>query len=297
MEKNSIMEPLVSIVVPCYNSEETIVKALASLINQTYSNWEALVVNDGSTDRTKDKVDLFDDPRIRYFEFQENKGRAYARQKALNEAKGQYLSTLDSDDWIYHKKLEEQVLLLESDPDLVVVGGGIAATDGNFNLFGYRFGEKNLNKKLSFEKIVQPKFPNAVCMMRMKRAKSFGYNLKLNRSQDSDFLIKVLKDQNYLISDKIWYVYSELNSVNYWKILNSYRFSLLFFSTYWKTHPLQTIHNIFLLLLKVVFHLTVRPFADIKKILSNRSEKINGKIENEFHKEVVLLKKTMESIQ
>ena len=88
---------LVSIMMPAYNAENYIVSAIDSILAQTYENWELIVVNDGSTDRTGEILSEYKDDRIHVYT-QENRGEAAARNLALSKMNGQFLSFLDSDD-------------------------------------------------------------------------------------------------------------------------------------------------------------------------------------------------------
>ncbi len=94
------MRPLVSVMMPCYNSAGTLPLALASLVAQTYENWECILVDDGSTDRPIDIVEQASDKRISFFRLDRNMGRGVAQQAALDYATGDYLCMLDADDWL-----------------------------------------------------------------------------------------------------------------------------------------------------------------------------------------------------
>jgi glycosyltransferase involved in cell wall biosynthesis len=102
-------EPLVSIMIPCFNAERTLGMALASLRAQTYERWEAVVVDDGSTDETSRILSRFTDPRLRIERFSANCGRGAARQRWLEMAQGGLLAFLDADDWLFPDKLSHQV--------------------------------------------------------------------------------------------------------------------------------------------------------------------------------------------
>lgn len=103
---------LVSIVMPSYNSEEYIKASIESVLNQTYSKWELLIVDDCSTDETVEIINSFKDERIKFFQNEANSGAAVSRNKALREAKGQWIAFLDSDDLWLPTKLEEQLLFM-----------------------------------------------------------------------------------------------------------------------------------------------------------------------------------------
>ena len=104
-------KPLVSIIMPAYNAEKTIVESIESVLRQTYTNWELIVVNDGSKDSTTAVVLAIYDERLRLIE-QENGGVANARNNGINNAKGQYIAFLDSDDLWVEEKLERQIRTL-----------------------------------------------------------------------------------------------------------------------------------------------------------------------------------------
>ena len=95
------MHPIVSIIVPVYNAEKTLARCVDSILNQTYQDYELLLVNDGSTDSSGGLCDSYAarDQRVRVFH-KENAGVSNARNLALAQARGTYLQFLDSDDWI-----------------------------------------------------------------------------------------------------------------------------------------------------------------------------------------------------
>lgn len=128
----------VSVVIPAYNAEETIADTLRSLIDQTYSRWEAIVVDDGSTDATPAIVDAFvnRDARVRLLR-QENQGESGARNSGISLARFDWLLFLDSDDWILPEHLERLTQHLESEPalDAAYCGWAYATPDGS-RVFG-----------------------------------------------------------------------------------------------------------------------------------------------------------------
>lgn len=100
------MKPTVSVVIPTFNRGEFVVNALESVFAQTYQDYEVIVVDDGSTDDTRDKLRPYME-RIRYF-YQKNQGASAARNKGIEVARGEWISTLDSDDVWLPTKLERQ---------------------------------------------------------------------------------------------------------------------------------------------------------------------------------------------
>jgi glycosyltransferase involved in cell wall biosynthesis len=114
------MSGLVSIIMPVYNGQAFLVEAIDSVLAQTYSNWELIIVDDGSTDNTPAIVSAYTDPRIVKIR-QENRGEAGARNTGLNMARGEYVACLDADDLYLASALAALVDYLESNQDVDVV--------------------------------------------------------------------------------------------------------------------------------------------------------------------------------
>ena len=102
---------MVSIITPAFNSERFIAETIQSVLAQTYQNWELLIVDDCSTDKTAEIISRFQekDSRIKYFYNSTNKGAAFSRNLALQKAKGKWIAFLDSDDLWHPEKLEKQI--------------------------------------------------------------------------------------------------------------------------------------------------------------------------------------------
>lgn len=98
----------ISVIIPTYNRGYLIANSIKSVLNQTYKNLEVIVVDDGSTDNTKEVVDKFNDKRIKYIKLIENTGGSNARNIGILNANGKYISFQDSDDIYYPDKLESQ---------------------------------------------------------------------------------------------------------------------------------------------------------------------------------------------
>lgn len=108
---------MITIVLPTYNRADLLPRAINSVIDQTYPNWELIIWDDGSTDSTAEILSTFQDERIKYY-FDENHGAAYARNRALEKARGKYIAFLDSDDTWTPEKLALQFSTLEKFPQI-----------------------------------------------------------------------------------------------------------------------------------------------------------------------------------
>ena len=111
--------PLVSIVIPTYNHAPMLQRALATVVEQTHQNWNAIVVNNFSTDNTLEVVAAFNDPRIQCVNFRNHGVIGASRNEGIALATGKYVAFLDSDDTWFPTKLEQCVEILESGSDLV----------------------------------------------------------------------------------------------------------------------------------------------------------------------------------
>jgi len=119
----------VTIVIPVYNREKYIVAALESVLAQTFTDFELLVIDDGSTDRSVALARSYGDPRMRLVCHTTNLGVAKTRNQGLQLARGEYLAFLDSDDWAYPARLAKQVAFLDHHPDYAAVGAWIEKRD------------------------------------------------------------------------------------------------------------------------------------------------------------------------
>lgn len=108
------MNELVSIIMPSYNTGSFIEETIKSVLAQTYTSWELIIVDDCSTDNTDEVVGKYSDERIVYIKNDANAGAAVSRNRALREAKGKWIAFLDSDDLWYPQKLERQITFMET---------------------------------------------------------------------------------------------------------------------------------------------------------------------------------------
>ena len=141
---------MVSVVIPTYNREKLLPKALNSVINQTYQNWELIIVDDNSTDNTAALVNSYSkkDKRIRYVRNDRRKGPSGARNCGLLQCSGEYIAFLDSDDeWMKHHLTDSMRVLLNEDVD-VCFALWIEERSGNLVKFDTQEIQDKLNKAL-----------------------------------------------------------------------------------------------------------------------------------------------------
>ncbi len=108
-----------SVAIPTYNRVNFLKKSIDSVLKQTFSNYELLIIDDGSTDTTKKVIKNYKDTRIKYF-YQNKNGVSAARNRAIKESQGDYIAFLDSDDWWLKTKLKETELAIENHPEYYI---------------------------------------------------------------------------------------------------------------------------------------------------------------------------------
>lgn len=123
--------PLVSVVMPAYNVEKYVEEAVRSILAQTFCDFEFIIVDDGSTDRTPDILRSFSDPRIRLLFNEKNEGNYPARNRGCRLARGKYIAVMDADDVAMPERLEKQVKYMEEHPDVLACGTAYRLMDEN----------------------------------------------------------------------------------------------------------------------------------------------------------------------
>jgi len=121
----------VSVVMSCYNAEKYLREAIDSILNQTFRNFEFVIINDGSTDNSNEIICSYQDPRIKLLHH-ENRGLQASLNRGINSSKGEYIARMDADDISEPSRLEEQNRYLDKNPECVLVGtsGFIIDIDG-----------------------------------------------------------------------------------------------------------------------------------------------------------------------
>lgn len=279
----------VSVVMPAFNSEKTIEKALLSLCNQTYSDWECIVVDDGSVDSTALLATKIGDPRIKVYSLEKNMGRPYARQYALSKTEGKYLAMLDSDDWITSDKLQQQIRFFQSNPEVDAVSGGMFIEDET-KLVGVRGG--GTGKVWTVNDPFSLNFPHAATMLKMNIAKNYDYDIRLKHSQDSDFLRRALFGRNVVLLPDFIYCYAEWESVTYKKVVRSFWYSSIAASKWFRRYPIKTMIRIFQNLFKASLVQLAGVFGGFDSYLQARSKVPSAENNTKYYKE----RKIMEEV-
>jgi glycosyltransferase involved in cell wall biosynthesis len=117
--------PAVSVILPAYNCEKFIGKAIQSVLQQTFTDFDLIIINDGSTDNTETIIHEFDDQRIIYLKNSNNQGLIYTLNKAITHANGKYIARMDADDICLRDRLAKQKAFLDQNEDITVIASTI----------------------------------------------------------------------------------------------------------------------------------------------------------------------------
>lgn len=200
-------KPLISIVMVNYNHDDFLKESIDSVLQQTYDNWELIIVDDGSTDTSVDIVHQYVDSRIKLYEQKENMHICVATNIGLSHIKGEYVARLDSDDIWEANKLEKQLKLFQQNPDVYVCftkldiineqGDVInAELPDLYSLYNTRQESRENWIKFFFfhgNSLIQ----STMMMKREVVDKVGGFNLAYVQAHDFDFFIRVIKQYDF----------------------------------------------------------------------------------------------------
>ena len=181
----------ISVIIPAYNQGHYLAEAVQSVLDQTYSNFEIWIIDDGSTDNTAEIARGFSDPRVNYI-YQSNQGLSAARNTGLRQARGDYISYLDSDDLFLPEKLECLVAAIQQNPAWGMVAGHAVIIDEN----GVRTGNTyTLPIPAPTEKLLlgNPLHVGSVLVSRSWQIKAGEFDESLRSYEDWDMWLRLAK--------------------------------------------------------------------------------------------------------
>lgn len=207
MEKMKRNTPLLTVLMPIFNTEEYLSEAIESILNQTFSDFEFLIINDGSKDSSAKIVRKYKDKKIRFVNHRKHQGLVPVLNEGLTLAKGTYLARMDGDDISKPERLEKQVQFMNSHPNIDICGTW-------FEVFGNKFGKKVYTRPTNPAacKAVLL-FTDPVChasvIMRLKVIRKF--NLKFDPSfkhlEDYEFFNRASDYVNFANLGEVLYQY------------------------------------------------------------------------------------------
>lgn len=204
------MKPQISIILPSYNYERYITKAIDSIISQTFTNWELIVIDDGSKDESVNLIKQYKDKRVILLT-QKNSGVSKTLNRGLRISQGQYICLLDADDKFHKEKLQDQINLLKSGYDIVtskveaINENGLTLPDDSFNQTWNSFNPSDIYGKEVISKFIEK---NYLCkssvMIRKSLFKKYGlFNESLITAYDLDLWLRFLQSAKIARHEKV----------------------------------------------------------------------------------------------
>ena len=195
-----MVEGLVSIIMPSWNTGRFIAESIDSVLKQTYTNWELLIVDDCSTDNTDEIITSYKDNRIKYFKNEHNSGAALTRNKAMREAQGEWIAFLDSDDLWNPEKLEKQINFMKENGYVFSYHDFEKIDEESKPLNVYVTGPEVVTKK----EMYKYGYPGCLTFMYSTRAMGLVQIKDIKKNNDYAILLKLCKIADcYLLKENL----------------------------------------------------------------------------------------------
>lgn len=197
-----------SIVIPLYNKEQSVTNTLQSVLNQTFTEFEVVIVNDGSTDNSVEKVEAFNDPRIRLIH-QANAGVSAARNKGIKEANYEWIAFLDADDLWMEDHLSTLIDMIETYPEHKAFCNSYVLSSKRSNL-SLDNDEVKIIDDYFVEAIKYHFFWTGVVCLHKSLFEKVGYfNTKLSRGEDLDVWMRIGRYYSIIWRNRITAIYNQ----------------------------------------------------------------------------------------
>lgn len=192
---NNDTNPQITVFMAVYNGGAFIKKSIDCVLNQTFKDFELLIINDGSTDNSIEIVNSYSDSRIRVLHNEKNSGERFTRHRGIYEAKGTYLAILDCDDLASANRLELQYNYLKANPEIAVCGGWGVMIDENDTVFGHKIMPCTDTRYINIEMLFRNQFINSSVMLKTEVAKEAGGYSSIDIPPDYAFFSRI--SENY----------------------------------------------------------------------------------------------------
>ena len=199
--------PLITVAMPVMNNAETIGAAIQSIVDQTYAQWELLVIDDGSTDTTVEVARSFSDERIRIVSDGRHCGLPARLNQAISMANGPLLARMDGDDISYPERFEKQVALLQSSPQVDVVATGILAVRSNGSIVGRQKFRGSSHEEITRTPWSGFHFNHGTWLGYTSWFSKYWYDPTAYRAEDNDILLRSYVDSTFHMIPEMLYAY------------------------------------------------------------------------------------------
>lgn len=193
-----------SVIIPNFNRAETVMVAIHSVLNQTYDDFEIIVVDDCSSDNSVLEISKIKNPKLKLLKLDKNSGAARARNYGVSHAKGELISFLDSDDYYEPEFLEESSkVLFNSEPKIGFMWTGVKYHYPNRTYNRSWIPHRKKNAYFTFLHNLQIGSGSGITVKKQAFLECGGFNDNLPAAEDTDFFLKITQKYDYLYSNKI----------------------------------------------------------------------------------------------
>jgi glycosyltransferase involved in cell wall biosynthesis len=210
--------PTISVIIPTYNRSYCLGKAINSVINQTITNWELIIIDNYSTDNTKELICNFNDSRIKSYQYRNHGIVAASRNKGVDISSGEYIAFLDSDDWWDKRKLEKSLAAIKEGADFIYHELYIMSDDANTSFFWNKTQSRNLKSPIFNDLLLNGNaISNSSVVVRrscLEKIRGFSEDPSLVGAEDYDAWLKISKDTERFIRLPICLGYYSLGANN-----------------------------------------------------------------------------------
>ncbi len=215
------ISPLITVGMPVYNAGEYLVEAVNSIVAQSYTNWELIIIDDGSTDNAIDHIKLIKDDRIKIIKDGLNQGLAARLNQAIDLAKGEYFARMDQDDISMPERFRLQIDTLEFNPNLDLVGSHVLTIDSKSNITG-QLPFASTHKQICSKPWRGFYMPHPTWMGRTKWFRTYYYALPAQYfCEDQELLLRTYKKSQFACLEQFLLQYRTRDIVNFSKSIKT----------------------------------------------------------------------------
>lgn len=238
---NDLQNKMISIGIPFFNAEKYLSYSIISVLNQSYSNWELILIDDGSTDNSLDIANKYAniDKRVRVISDGKNKKLPSRLNQLISESKGEYVARMDADDIMHPNRIEQQLSFLIENKDYDLVSSGIVTINDDNEVYGYR----SVNEVYtSFEEV--KKSYNIVHPSILARKEWYlrnNYDTNYPRSEDYELWCRAIsnKDLKLAVLPDLLYYYREEGNLSANKLIRTYVDSFKIYCNYTNSYDFR----------------------------------------------------------
>lgn len=287
----------ISIGIPIYNAEQYLHDALRSVFAQTYQDWELILIDDGSSDRSLDIAKSVSDPRVKVISDGQNRKLPYRLNQIVSEARYQYIARMDADDLISPFRLERQLAVLIENPQIDIVSTGVCSLSNNNLAVGVRAYSTPLNLTLSDVLRGQSGIVHASVLARRSWYLRNRYDVEQVLTEDYELWVRAFVNNDLklnILSEPLYY-YREEGNVTAAKLLRAYSSQRILLKKYfWENISYRASLSMYInLYAKSALVLGLSSMGLLQHLRANRNSPINDStVMSHFNAELSIIRNT-----